>query len=191
MGLFLTDTDWVYDTSREGSYSLLAWTGGSGTLYLKNEADGSEMAIPYSYNAFGESKGADLGAAASLVQTSSAGGGVQICEFSPNGDFGLGTFPCHGYLATMGGNAGTQDTSQAVVLWVFGLDIEAILLSWGQFAAMFPGVGASIALASFGAATTPDGSPTPDPTDPNTTVASNDSGGGGDSGGGDGGSATA
>jgi hypothetical protein len=184
----------MYDTSREGSVSVLVWTGGSGTLFLKNQTTGEEMSIPYSYNAFGESKGADFGAAVSLVQTPSSGGYVNICNFSPSGDFGQGTFPCHGYLATMGGNTGggAAGAGYALVIWVFGLDIEAAMSSQGQFMAMLPGVGMSIALTTFGAATMGDSSPPDDPTDPQgPTVASNDSGGGGDSGGGDGGSATA
>lgn len=169
-------TDWAYDTSEDSSYSLFLVSGGYGTLYLTNTTNGDKMSVPYRYVGVGQSKGEDIGHAASTTDMESSGVG-NVMGFG-SAIFDEQTFPCSGMILNAGAATSASDNGPAdggaYTIYFFGVPPTAAVKCTGKYLASSSGFGVAACLASFSAATLTEGagattasddgsSPSPDP----------------------------
>jgi hypothetical protein len=143
----LTLSEWDYDTSEDHSASVFLFSGGYGTIYLKNVGQKLRMAIPYRYGNVGESKGVDLGF--SWADASYIGMGT-FFTFDAHyfSDLDL---PCNGFVGSVGISAGAGVNAS---LWLFGLAPPfALLKTGGGMMSVGGGVGIGVGPAHFGSPT--------------------------------------
>jgi hypothetical protein len=138
-----------YDTSEDFSGSIMIFSGGHGTLYLKDEVHQTRLTIPYTYVGVGASKGGDFGL--SITEVSMLGTGGSLCTLDGN-TIDEHFFPCQGSMVCAG--AGLV-AGASMAAWMFGGGIPpyGFIKTYGLSLAIGAGGGFGWAHVFYGRAT--------------------------------------
>jgi hypothetical protein len=148
------NTPWVYDTSSEEGSSVWVFTGGKGILYFNNEVNTNEkLVVKYSYLSAGTSKGALINIAESLVTDPSSG--FSNVKASSIRSFGKTSFPCVGWIVSVGATAGVfqpsfmSQSGLSLAVFLFGFLPFAGIPVWGRFNSILPSAGPSAGFCTY------------------------------------------
>ena len=149
-------TPWKVETSEEKAGSLIVGLS-FGKIYLVHETTGEKMIVNYRCLSIGLGAGAPHSIGYSESKTDDPSGGVGNVSVVQGRDFSDFSFPCRGYILTVGASAGVVGsimgmdiTGGGLTVALFGqLPVFAGVRLWGGGRAVLPGVGFSGGLAHF------------------------------------------
>jgi hypothetical protein len=155
MGLMLQSA-WKVVTSMEESGSFFIGLA-FGKLYFHNEDYGEDLTVHCRCLSFGTGWGGPKGLGAAWSRVTDPSGGFENVGVSPGGYFGFLSFPCRGYMfsvgamtAVVGSIMGMDVTGGGVMVVLFGqVPVFAGIRIWGLGNAALPSAGISGGLAHF------------------------------------------
>ncbi len=152
----MLSTSWKVESSEEKAGSLIVGLS-FGKIYLVHDIKKTKMIVNYRCLSIGFGTGAPHSIGYSESNTGDPSGGVDNVSVVQGRDFSEFSFPCRGYILTVGASAGVVGsvlgmdiTGGGLAMALFGqMPVFAGVRLWGFGRALLPGAGFSGGLAHF------------------------------------------